>query len=149
MKTGYYACLSKQLFSIGHLGMEVFEVLPINTPIKIHQIITVEDDGREVISDGDDLIQSKLELWKWLSNQSNLIFIEFSHPGQCTWTLHQGQLSIFCHHRPTLIWWTAEILKFYHLGNFKNFHRLSTSEGQKCLLLSKDIHEAFGMELVI
>ena len=60
MKTGYYACLSKQLFSIGHLGMEVFEVLPINTPIKIHQIITVEDDGREVISDGDDLIQSKL-----------------------------------------------------------------------------------------
>ncbi len=59
MKTGYYACLSKQLFSIGHLGMEVFDVLPINTPIKIHQIITVEDDGREVISDGEDLIQSK------------------------------------------------------------------------------------------
>ena len=149
MKTGYYASLSKQMFSIGHLGKEVFEVLPTNTPIKIHQIITVEEDGREVISDGEDLIQSKFELWHYLSNQTNLIFIEFSHPGQCTWTFHQGQLSIFCHHRPTLIWWTAEILKFYHLGNFKNFHRLSTSEGQKCLLLSKDIHQDFGMELVV
>ena len=149
MKTGYYASLSKELFSIGHLSLEVFEVLPINTPIKIHQIIIVDESGREMISDGDDLIQSKYELWHWLSDQSNVIYLEFSHPGQCTWTFHHGQLSIICKHRPTLIWWTAEILKYYHLGNFKNFHRLSMSEGAKCLLLSKDIDEALGMELVV
>ena len=149
MKTGYYASLSKELFSIGHLSLEVFEVLPINTPIKIHQIIIVDESGREMISDGDDLIQSKYELWHWLSDQSNVIYLEFSHPGQCTWTLQHGQLSINCNHRPTLIWWTAEILKYYHLGNFKNLQRLSESEGQKCLLLSNEIYHIQGIELVV
>ena len=138
MRTPYHASLGEIQFSLGHIKTDVFDVLPINTPLQIHQIICIEEDGREVITDGEDLLQSKYELWHWLSMQHNVIHVEFSHPGGCTWTYHRGQLAIHCKHRATLVWWTAEILKHYNLATFKNFQRLSNCHGQSCLLISKD-----------
>lgn len=138
MRTAFQASLGEIQFSLGHVKADVFDVLPINTPLQIHQIICIEEDGREVITDGEDLLQSKYELWHWLSMQHSVIHVEFSHPGGCTWIFHRGQLLITCKHRGTLVWWTAEILKQYNLATFKNFQRLSLSHGQNCLLISKD-----------
>jgi hypothetical protein len=138
MRTAFQARLGEIQFSLGHITTDVFDVLPINTPLRIHQIICIEEDGREIITDGDDLIQSKYELWHWLSMQNNVIYIEFSHPGGCTWTFHRGELCIICKHRGTLVWWTAEILKYYNLATFRNFQRLAQSYGQNCFVLSKD-----------
>lgn len=138
METAYCASMGEIHFSLSHIKTDVFDVLPINTPLQIHQIICIEEDGREVITDGEDFLQSKWELWHWLSMQFNVTYVEFSHPGGCTWTFHRGHLSISCDHRATLVWWTAEILKHYDLATFKNFQRLSLSHGQSCLLISKN-----------
>ena len=149
MRTAYYANMGETQFSLGHIKTDVFDVLPINTPLQIHQIICIEEDGREVITDGEDFLQSKWELWHWLSMQTNVIHVEFSHPGGCTWIFHRGQISISCQHRGTLVWWTAEILKHYHLATFKNFQRLSMCDGQSCLLISKDEPRSTSMSAVI
>jgi hypothetical protein len=132
--TAYFASLTTNQFVLGRVDYDVFDVLPINTPIKIHQIICVNEDGKEFITDGDDLIQSKWELWQWFSLEHNVIHLEFSHPGGCVWTYHDGQLSIRCDHRGTLIWWTAELLKRYQLATVENFHCLAQSDGYKCVL---------------
>lgn len=57
----FQASLGEIQFSLGHVKADVFDVLPINTPLQIHQIICIEEDGREVITDGEDLLQSKYE----------------------------------------------------------------------------------------
>jgi hypothetical protein len=138
MKTGYYANLGDHRFTFGLTNIEVLEILPPNTPIRVVQIIYVEYDGREVISDGEELLKTSADLWHWIQDIHHLVYLEFSHPGECKWTIQNEELSIYCEHRSTLVYWTSEILKFYRLATFKNYHRLALSNGQNCILLTSE-----------
>lgn len=138
MKTGYYANLGEHRFTLGRTNIEVLEVIPPNTPVKVVQIIYVEYDGREVISDGEELLKTSADLWHWIQDIQHLVYLEFTHPGECNWTIQNGETSICCLHRSTLVYWTSEILKFFRLATFKNYHRLAMNTGHNCILLTPE-----------
>ena len=113
MKTGYYANLGEHRFTLGRTNIEVLELIPPNTPVKVLQIIYVEYDGREVISDGEELLKTSADLWHWIQDIQHLVYLEFTHPFMnfqyqiyqffgliinIYGSIREKQRAVFCHH---------------------------------------------------
>ena len=132
----YFGKLFSQGFQIGFVPINVLNVIPNNTPVKIIQAIYYDELGNEQITDAEELIQNKWHLWLWIHEHENLSYIEFCIPGSVKWELHQNDLRIKCEHRATLMYWVSAILNDLKLPVEESVFRMLATPGESKLLLN-------------
>lgn len=133
-----FARLSNEGFQIGCVTMDILEIIPNNTPVNILQGIYFDEDGREIITDGESLIKNKWQLWLWLHEVATFYYVEFIMPGGVCWQLNHQELRLKCSHQPTLHFWIGEILDKLNIER-EELWKFRTEKGPARLLISQDL----------
>jgi len=131
----FFGKLSKNGFQISSVEISILNCIPNNTPVQLHQGIFLDEEHNQIITDGEDLINNKWQLWLWLHETENLLYCEFSIPGGCTWRLFRNQLNLKCNHTPTLHFWASEIFKRLGIPKEEAFRSLYESQGEAKILV--------------
>lgn len=136
--TSFFGKLSHNGFQISSVEIGVLNCLPNNTPVELHQGIFLDENGNQIITDGEALINNKWQLWLWLHETENLLYCEFKIPGNCTWRIFQNQLTLKCNHQGTLHFWVSEIFKLLGIAKQEAFESLHLAEGEAKILLDSE-----------
>jgi hypothetical protein len=131
----FFGKLSMNGFQISSVEITILNCIPNNTPVQLHQGIFLDEEDNQIITDGEELINNKWQLWLWLHETENLLYCEFSIPGGCTWRLFKNQLTLKCNHKPTLHFWVNEIFKRLGIPKENAFKSLSESQGEARILV--------------
>lgn len=138
-QTAYFGNLSQHSFRIGAVSHSILDLIPNKTPIKVYQALYFDEDGNEVFSDLDDLIRNKWQLWLWLHEGHQCMYIEFCIPGDCTWVWNHNQLTVICHHKGTRMFWIKQILNELGLSIPHALMKMNIYTNQHCLLLNEEL----------
>lgn len=123
-------------FQIGFVPINILDVIPNNTPVKITQAIYYDNNGNEYITDAEALVQNKWQLWLWIHEHETPTHIEFCIPGEVKWEIHQNDLKIKCEHQATLMYWVSTVLNKLQLPVEASIYRMLTKPGEAKLLLN-------------
>ena len=138
-QTSYFGNLSSNSFRIGAVTQSVLDVIPNKTPIQVYQALYFDEDGNEVFSDLDDLIRNKWQLWLWLNEGHQCMYVEFIIPGGCTWIWNHNQLTLVCNHKGTRMFWVKQILIGLGLSVPQALMKMTLHPNKHCLLLNEDL----------
>ena len=102
-------------FRIENVDLNIIDVLPNNTKIMIHQVIYLNDQFEQVISDAEELIDSKWQLWLWMHQLPHIVYLEFRIPGDVVWQIQDNALTISCPHQATQMYWTLQVIRHLNI----------------------------------
>jgi hypothetical protein len=102
-------------FRIENIDLSIIDVLPNNTKIMIHQVIYLNDEFEQVISDAEELIDSKWQLWLWMHQLPHIVYLEFRIPGEVIWQIQNNALTISCSHQATQMYWTLQVIRHLNI----------------------------------
>jgi hypothetical protein len=133
--------MSTNGFQIGCITVDILDIIPNNTPVEILQGIYFDDQGNEIITDGEALIKNKWQLWLWLHEIATFYFVEFQIPGGITWQLNHQELRVKCQHPATLSFWIGQVLDKLNI-EISELSTLRSEQGAAPrLLISRDLKQ--------
>lgn len=140
-----YSSYHDNSFQIAYVSKNIIDVIPRNTPILLHQLIYVTDDGHEIITDADDLLRTIDLFLTHIQQLENVIFFEIKFPGECIMRWRKNQLTLICKHTPTLDYWMEQILKEINCNVELITIKLKSNKGKSIFVLpNSDVNLAIN-----